>query len=437
VDRISNLSLSRPLTTSQRDVVLDHLEHLLASPRFSTSKRYSSFLRYVVNQAADGNIHELKERSLGIEVFGRDPSYDTNADPTVRVTASEVRKKLAQYYYEHSDTGDVRIDLPLGSYVPEFHFSPSHLKPASASNPVNANTKPDPVVPASVDVPLVSLAANPPETPRQRRRWIPWTVAFGVSLLIALCVISWLRRPSPSAMDLFWAPVVNSPTNILICMGQFRSLRADFDPNGYTSRPGSQSQIAGDHDIAGTFWAQAPGDSIAEARVAGVLQSTRKRIIIRGESSTTFEDLRLVPSVLIGAFNNNWTIRATDQMRFRFQLDTKSGDWWIEDTATPGKRIGLSSAEQMAQRGRADTTDYAIIARQYDTETRQPTVVIAGLNIYGTVAAGEFATTPQYMEELAKHAPRDWFRKNMEIVVAVDVVTGTASAPRVVESFFW
>jgi hypothetical protein len=91
----------------------------------------------------------------------------------------------------------------------------------------------------------------------------------------------------------------------------------------------------------------------------------------------------------------------------------------------------------MAQRGRADTTDYAIIARQYDTETRQPTVVIAGLNIYGTVAAGEFATTPQYMEELAKHAPRDWFRKNMEIVVAVDVVTGTASAPRVVESFFW
>jgi hypothetical protein len=124
-------------------------------------------------------------------------------------------------------------------------------------------------------------------------------------------------------------------------------------------------------------------------------------------------------------------------MRFRFQLDTKSSEWWSEDTANPGKRIGLSSVEQMTQPGRADTTDYAIIARQYDTETRQPTVVIAGLGINGTMAASEFATTPQYMEDMAKHAPRDWYRKNMEIVVAVDVVTGTASAPRVVESYFW
>jgi hypothetical protein len=77
-------------------------------------------LKYVVSAALEGHAGDLKERTLGVEVFGRDPDYDTNADPVVRFSASEVRKRIAQYYHDNEGSSSVQIELPLGSYVPDF-----------------------------------------------------------------------------------------------------------------------------------------------------------------------------------------------------------------------------------------------------------------------------------------------------------------------------
>src|SRR5262245_4692029 len=81
-----------------REEILAQLERLLANPLFRNSKRYPTLLRYVVERTLDGHPGELKERTLGVEVFGREPDYDTNLDPVVRITAAEIRKRLAQYY---------------------------------------------------------------------------------------------------------------------------------------------------------------------------------------------------------------------------------------------------------------------------------------------------------------------------------------------------
>jgi len=51
-----------------------------------------------VEQTLAGNEDNLKERTLGVEVFHRTPDYDTNLDPVVRLCAGEVRKRIAQYY---------------------------------------------------------------------------------------------------------------------------------------------------------------------------------------------------------------------------------------------------------------------------------------------------------------------------------------------------
>jgi hypothetical protein len=76
-------------------------------------------LKYIVERLIDGHGDELKERVIGMELFGRSPSYDTGEDAIVRVTASDVRKRLVQHY-EISGTGsDFCIRLPLGSYIPE------------------------------------------------------------------------------------------------------------------------------------------------------------------------------------------------------------------------------------------------------------------------------------------------------------------------------
>src|SRR5438045_7815788 len=85
--------------------VREQLSRLLVHPLFANSKRYPALLAYAVEQTLLGNAGDLKERSIGVEVFGRSPTYDANADPVVRITAGEVRKRLTQYYYETSHRG--------------------------------------------------------------------------------------------------------------------------------------------------------------------------------------------------------------------------------------------------------------------------------------------------------------------------------------------
>ena len=109
-----------------RAEVQAQLERILANPLFRNSRRYPNLLRYVVERTLDGHPGELKERNLGIEVFGREPDYDTNLDPVVRTTAAEIRKRLAQYYQEPDREMEPRIELPLGSYAASFNRRPGN-----------------------------------------------------------------------------------------------------------------------------------------------------------------------------------------------------------------------------------------------------------------------------------------------------------------------
>src|ERR1700722_6665107 len=112
-----------PKTEREKQLVRSQLEKIVSDARFTASKRYPYLLRYIVEQTLAGNEDDLKERTLGIEVFHRPPDYDTNADPVVRLCAAEVRKRLAQYYQSPAHTGELRIDLNPGSYVPVFSQS--------------------------------------------------------------------------------------------------------------------------------------------------------------------------------------------------------------------------------------------------------------------------------------------------------------------------
>ena len=108
------------------------LQQVLASHAFAGSKRTQDFLELIVSHALEGEFDQLRERMIGAEMFGRPVSYDTGSDSVVRVKATDVRKKLAQYYAEAKEQPAVRIELPSGSYVPRFHFeTPQSL----SSNP--------------------------------------------------------------------------------------------------------------------------------------------------------------------------------------------------------------------------------------------------------------------------------------------------------------
>src|SRR5579862_5451965 len=124
------------ISTEHRQVVLETLRSVLASHHFSKSKRYPALLEFAVLAALEENSSALKERTVGVEVFGRQLGYDTSTDPVVRIAMGEVRRRVALYFSEHPET-PVRIDLPVGSYKAEFSFRPLPLAESSLqSSPI-------------------------------------------------------------------------------------------------------------------------------------------------------------------------------------------------------------------------------------------------------------------------------------------------------------
>ena len=110
------------LTPEQAAAVREHLKEVITSQEFVGSKRSQDFLQLIVEHVLAGRLDSLRERMIGAEMFGRPIDYDTANDAVVRVKATEVRKKLAQYYLGLSKPPRVRIEIPAGSYVAKFHW---------------------------------------------------------------------------------------------------------------------------------------------------------------------------------------------------------------------------------------------------------------------------------------------------------------------------
>lgn len=366
----------------ERGEVRQQLERMLAHPLFKNSQRYSKLLQHVVSRTTEGHPGELKERTIGIEVFGRTPGYDTNADPIVRITAGETRKRIALYYQDDGQKDPIHIGLSPGSYIPEF--------------PIQA-------------------AAVPP-------------------------VVRPARAPRRSALDAFWAPVVESASPVLVCVGQRQFLGcaaepeqrdgADLPRRGLSQEGGAAAvtlfelYYLGSQNVAFS-------DALALTRLTGLFHSRNTPYQLRGEHSTTLADLRSGPVVLVGAFNNDWTMRLTGPLRFAFE---REGDiFWLKDHADPDRRDRAVSYStpylRLAQ-------DYALISRVLDSITERMVVVVAGLTGYGTAAAAEFLSGTG-MEAVARHAPRNWGRKNLQLVVGTEVIAGNCGPARLLERHFW
>ena len=109
--------------------------------------------------------------------------------------------------------------------------------------------------------------------------------------------------------------------------------------------------------------------------------------------------------------------------------------FWIEDRANPGKREWVLNRFERLQTG--VYKDYAIVVRMVDPNTDQYVVVAAGVSRGGTVAAGEFLVDPKRMDEMLSLVPRDWKRKNLEIVLETQVIQDRSGPPRISAVHVW
>ncbi len=219
--------------------IREQLQRLLASPGFQANLRASAFLRHVVEQTLLGRTAGIKEATIGVEVFCREPSYDTKIDPIVRSVARVVREKLNAYYAAAS--GDlVRIELPKGSYIPVFRL----VLPAK---------EPD----GEGHLPLAPAAY----------RMRPWPVlAFGALLLAAVALRGSFVHPAETGSAALWYR-----------LGRAKLMRGDC--------PGARAPLEAAVRLA-------PGDALAHAMLADDLRLLGYNSLALAEARTAEAGIR-------------------------------------------------------------------------------------------------------------------------------------------------
>ena len=395
-------------------LIQEELQRILAAPSFHSSKRCSEFLSFVVKETLEGRHEELKERTLGVSLFGRAPTYDTPGDPIVRVKANEVRKRLAQYYDDHGD-GDLRIDLAPGSYVPVFRH-------ADLLQPTDVHLPP----------PVVS-----------RRRWARRGMASWLALVVAIAAVSFgfwqWRRNSP--LDAFWNPALRSDRTPILCVGTsshvwLLSDRLSAQLSGMLAREAQPTNIAIDPREAipaenGYF---SMGSVTAALGLSAFLSAKGARVQLRMGRPLSLEDFHNHTIVAVGAFSNPWTLQRVSETRFRFKRQSEDGKSWlaISDSQNPKTlwRVQESPFE-------TSSIDFALVTRMFDTTSGTVFVSLAGLNQFGTEAAEEFVTNRSYWDAVVRQAPSDWQSKNLQVVIQTSVVEFRPTPPRVVAVYFW
>src|ERR1700761_6298153 len=201
----STISPRESFTEEERQAVEAQLDRLLTNPYFSHSRRFPSFLRYVVEHTLTGNTDNLKERTLGIEIFGKDADYDTASDPIVRVTAAEIRKRIALYYQGEGHENELRLALPPGSYIPTFRFPPFESAPPE-------------IVPDLAETVETFPRSRPAHAPGRMRSW--YFILTACALMVIMAVggfFAWRHRPQTAIAD-FWAPILASSDSVLFCV---------------------------------------------------------------------------------------------------------------------------------------------------------------------------------------------------------------------------
>ncbi len=287
--------------------------------------------------------------------------------------------------------------------------------------------------------PLVEAIPTPPSV--KPKRVGGWTVGSLVLIFTAVAALLGTRWHSPTNIDLFWAPMLKPPGAIVLCVGQGHTykLKGDYDRlfEGESEAP-DVTPPAGTIPLSDIvpIWDRSIGinDALTLVRLTSLFSRLGHAVEFRGGRSTALGDLRGRSTVLIGAFNNSWTLSLTGELRFYFDEDPKTQTFFVRDRRHPqGQDWSVRGDQQTAQ----DHEDYAIVSRVFNPTTEQPVIVAAGIKGGGTAAAGEFLTDSAYLGQALKSAPAHWETRNVQFVLKTRLLGGAAGPPQLVAAHYW
>ncbi len=387
-----------PTVDQQRLLV----EHILGSVLFRKSHKLAAFLKFICEQQQLGKADTINEQRIGTEVFGRTEGYHMGDDSIVRSQARFLRQRLEEYFATEGRDEAVRLTIPKGSYVPEFHFREALPTP----EPAKAET----VAPAVIAVPVEPIAVQrvkeaPPD--RSRRQGLIALATVGIVCLVGFMV--WHLRPEPaskgkpSVESRFWGTVLDPQrTQILVPSDSSLILMEELsgkrvDPSDYMSR--KYLDTPAPSGLAGSWKAiiNRQYTNIVDLNIVSKLERVPEagggKIRIRFTRDLNLKELKESNAILIGSARANpWVTLFNSSAHFRVDYD-----WQTHTNFVSNRLPAAGEKERYDEVGDVeDHVAYGVIAYLPSLDGEGTALLVGGTSKAGTEAAGDFLFSPRF-----------------------------------------
>jgi hypothetical protein len=436
------------------DPLWELAHRVVAGPHFARSPLLSKFLLFVVAETLEGRAGEITEHQIGVQVFDRPPDYRTLEDNIVRNYARQLRKRLAEHFAEQGSLEPVRIDIPVGGYVPVF---------VSASDPHPSESLHPSPVPLTVAVPLSTEGSSSADTllpvaPTRPKKW-PRRLALVIlfaAYSAALIALTWFwsarLRPSPSAAapttepaEALWTALFSGPANSYIVPSDagFNLLEdlarrpvplAEYIEGSYQELPLAGVDPHSTSDLRSQQLVPFVDLQITTA-LAHLREDDPERVLIRFPRDLRLDDLKSANAVIIGSVGSNpWAAIAEANANFRIvDRPGMQGAEIVNTKPQPGE-----APSYFSHWNEPAHETFAIIAFLPNLSGNGHLLVLEGLDVAGTQASAEMLLHPSAIESILKRATRpDGSLRHFEVLLRSTSIESNATGTQVIASRFY
>jgi hypothetical protein len=400
-------------------------QRLAASRSLGRSELLSKFLLYVCDRYLTGQLDEISEQQIGMRVFGRAAGFNTADDNIVRSYARLLRRRIAGYFEHEGKDETLRLEIPRGGYLPVFTTPVT-----TPARPRRLGRKRLLAVAACLFCAVITLAVWRPaglirsRAERSHHRF--WRMFFDA------------RRdtfvvPADGGLVLLQSFSRNPVTLEAYANGSYRQmplieqnvteLASGLPPDQLESMA-RKVQAVGDRRYTSL------ADLGLAVRLARLPEAATDRTMIRFARDLRLEDLRSNNVILMGSMDANpWVGLFQKQMNFQFLSGSGFGGSGkiVNLHPLPGESLSYACVP-----GDPEQRTYGVIAFLPNLDGSGHVLLIEGINMAGTEAAGAFLFDPELMRPVLEQAlPHGNAPRSFEVLLATDTVTASASRPRV------
>jgi hypothetical protein len=415
------------------------VERVAGSQELRRAARLREFLVYVCQQTLEQKVPTIHEQEIGMAVFGRPESYDTNIDNIVRVNATALRKRLEHYFAEEGAQEEIVIEIPRGSYMPVFR-----RRPGAVTERIDEpqGTLPE-MATGEVEAQMAPVTTSLPVTSAARSYVRVWQMCAAL-LAVACGVLMWQNRlldrqverwTADPGLKTFWGEFFGQgrQTDVLVADTSF-ALAEDFlqrtiPLNDYVNYNYKQTvkdpALSDDHRKDLGMVLERNNGSIGDFEVAQqilALDRDPQKVQLKFARDFTTDEAKANNLVLIGSTESNpWVNLFADRLNFALQYDPTEQRAYVTNRAP---QAGEAAEYATPKNGKPAATGYGVIAYVPNVNGKGKALILEGTDSQATGAAGEFVTNEDAMAAFESKFPRGQV-PSFEILLRTTQLSGT------------